>query len=177
MIELARATMPALDLHQVMAKLMHPTVGEGWDRQRAAAAERDYRRFLFLVKCYPGQTIAPRPDADVVWHYHILDTRKYAADCAALFGYFLHHVPDLNKERPGIDLREQTATLTRELYQRVFGASEVEGVAAADGSASDLAALHGAAPAAACSAESFCGSSAQGIDELDSFADMAERAC
>ncbi len=26
---------------------------------------------------------------------HILDTRKYAADCETTFGYFLHHFPYL----------------------------------------------------------------------------------
>src|SRR5262249_39319225 len=32
---------------------------------------------------------------DRFWHMHILDTRKYAADCDAVFGHFLHHFPYL----------------------------------------------------------------------------------
>ncbi len=30
---------------------------------------------------------------DEVWHAHILDTRRYAADCDCVFGEFIHHYP------------------------------------------------------------------------------------
>jgi hypothetical protein len=31
--------------------------------------------------------------ADLIWHEHMLDTKRYAQDCGRLFGRFLHHVP------------------------------------------------------------------------------------
>lgn len=56
----------------------------------ADEAEKAYRIFLGSVSA--GQ-IAPREDADLFWHLHVLDTKKYAQDCHMLFGRFLHHVP------------------------------------------------------------------------------------
>jgi hypothetical protein len=49
--------------------------------------------FLYLMYLYPEQPIIPTREIDIVWHFHILDTRKYAFDCKILFGYFLHHRP------------------------------------------------------------------------------------
>jgi hypothetical protein len=54
-----------------------------------------YKRYLMLHARHPDLTLAPEQDVDRFWHMHILDTRKYAADCEATFGYFLHHFPYL----------------------------------------------------------------------------------
>jgi hypothetical protein len=83
----------ALDLTLIKTKLMHVESGEGWTAARAAATEAQYRRFLYLMKKYPDEQISPTVDVDTFWHYHILDTRKYAEDCEQAFGYFLHHYP------------------------------------------------------------------------------------
>lgn len=56
-------------------------------------AERTYLRFLTLHLIHPKRTIVPNELIDLVWHYHILDTRKYAEDCERIFGYYLHHDP------------------------------------------------------------------------------------
>ncbi|MDB5962986.1 MAG: hypothetical protein JWP59_4280, partial [Massilia sp.] len=55
----------------------------------------DYREFLLFAKTYPAATPTPTADVDAFWHFHILDTVKYARDCASAFGYFLHHKPDV----------------------------------------------------------------------------------
>jgi hypothetical protein len=83
----------ALDLEPIKVKLMHEESGEGWTLERANAVEFEYRRFLYLMKKFPNEQTAPLVDVDTFWHYHILDTMKYAADCEAVFGYFLHHFP------------------------------------------------------------------------------------
>jgi hypothetical protein len=83
----------ALDLEPIKVKLMHEESGEGWSLERATAVEFEYRRFLFLMKKFPNEQTAPLVDVDTFWHYHILDTMKYAADCDAVFGHFLHHFP------------------------------------------------------------------------------------
>jgi hypothetical protein len=87
------AAFEALDLAPIKMKLMHVESGEGWSALRADAVETEYRRFLFLMKKYPDANASPTVDVDTFWHYHILDTLKYARDCEALFGYFLHHYP------------------------------------------------------------------------------------
>jgi hypothetical protein len=87
------AAFEALDLAPIKMKLMHVESGEGWSARRADAVEMEYRRFLFLMKKYPDAQASPTVDVDTFWHYHILDTMKYARDCQAVFGYFLHHYP------------------------------------------------------------------------------------
>ena len=82
-----------LDLEPIKVKLMHEESGEGWSLQKANAVEFEYRRFLYLMKTFPQEQTAPLMDVDTFWHYHILDTMKYAVDCQAVFGYFLHHFP------------------------------------------------------------------------------------
>lgn len=111
-----------LDLDPIKVKLMHKESGEGWSLERANAVEFEYRRFLTLMKKFPHESTSPLVDVDTFWHYHILDTMKYAADCQAVFGYFLHHFPYI-----GMRGEEDAATLARigqrmgELYEAEFG--------------------------------------------------------
>jgi hypothetical protein len=112
----------ALDLEPIKVKLMHKESGEGWTLERANAVELEYRRFLTLMKKFPNEDTSPLVDVDTFWHYHILDTMKYAADCQAVFGYFLHHFPYV-----GMRGEEDAATLVRignrmkQLYEAEFG--------------------------------------------------------
>ncbi len=112
-----------LDLAPVKAKLMHKQSGEGWDPAKANAVEAEYKRFLHLSKEFPDEAMTPGEDVDTFWHYHILDTMKYAADCDAVFGYFLHHSPN-----PGLSLADveaeqvRSAAHMRQLYEATFKA-------------------------------------------------------
>ena len=87
-----------LDLEPIKTKLMHVASGEGWSRTKAEAMDTEYRRFLYLMHAFPHEQVAPTVDVDTFWHYHILDTMKYAADCATVFGYFMHHYPYVELE-------------------------------------------------------------------------------
>lgn len=112
----------ALDLNPIKAKLMHKESGEGWSPAQVNEVEFEYRRFLQLLKLYPEEQVTPRFDVDIFWHYHILDTMKYAADCEKIFGYFLHHYPYSGHE----DEDDQTnhnskAARTQDLYAATFG--------------------------------------------------------
>ena len=111
-----------LDLDPIKVKLMHKQSGEGWELAKANAVEVEYKRFLHLSKEFPNEMIAPTSDVDTFWHYHILDTMKYAADCAAAFGYFLHHFPYVGL-RGEDDEAEQVRNAERmaELYESAFG--------------------------------------------------------
>ena len=82
-----------LDLEPIMVKLMDLEEGEGWSLEHVRVVEEWYRRFLFLNAVYPDRSIVPTKAIDTFWHYHILDTEKYAEDCQNVFGYFLHHFP------------------------------------------------------------------------------------
>ena len=58
----------------------------------ADLAIQEYKFFL-LECCDRGKKHIPSKIVDDVWHTHILYTKKYAADCQKIFGYFLHHEP------------------------------------------------------------------------------------
>jgi hypothetical protein len=82
-----------LDLSPILFKIQcegETVLGEPID---PAVAELAYRRFLTMRLRYPDRTFVPSGLIDLVWHFHILDTRKYMADCERIFGYYLHHDP------------------------------------------------------------------------------------
>jgi hypothetical protein len=92
----------------------------GWTGEHAERIELAYRRFLVLRAKFPQQQIAPTRDIDAFWHAHILDTRKYAADCDRIFGEFVHHYPYLGLLGDQGKLDEAAATL-RQLFVSEFG--------------------------------------------------------
>jgi hypothetical protein len=116
------APIAALDLDPIIVKLMHQESGEGWSREYADAVAFEYRRFLYLVKKFPNEQAAPLFDVDVFWHYHILDTMKYAVDCEAVFGYFLHHFPYVGlRGEEDLKAHHRVGERMRELYERTYG--------------------------------------------------------
>ncbi|WP_198118458.1 glycine-rich domain-containing protein [Massilia rhizosphaerae] len=110
-----------LDLEPIKMKLMHAS-GQGWSLEKANAVEKEYRRFLCLMKMHPNEDTAPLVDVDTFWHYHILDTMKYAADCEQVFGYFLHHYPYVGMHGEEDDqFRLDSGERMRTLYEATFG--------------------------------------------------------
>jgi len=85
----------ALDLEPIKFKATRQEDGYGWSAEYAERMAQSYKCYLILQAKYPDATLAPDQDTDRFWHMHILDTRKYAADCEAIFGHFLHHFPYL----------------------------------------------------------------------------------
>jgi hypothetical protein len=118
----------------------------GWTSERGYLAQMEYIRFLKLLQLRPGFTLVPwldaqgRDDLDQFWHQHILDTRKYADDCEALFGRVIHHNPHLLR---GSSDESEAVEKTKRLYARTFGSGPY-------GSSSDVAYLSGCS---ACAAE------------------------
>jgi hypothetical protein len=111
-----------LDLEPIKMKLMHVESGEGWSLEKANAVEKEYRRFLCLMKMYPEEDTAPLVDVDTFWHYHILDTMKYAKDCEQAFGYFLHHYPYVGmRGEDDEQFRLESGNRMRDLYEATFG--------------------------------------------------------
>jgi len=126
-----------LDLEPIKMKLMHVESGEGWSLEKAEAVEKEYRRFLCLMKLYPNEDTAPLVDVDTFWHYHILDTMKYARDCEQAFGYFLHHYPYVGmRGEDDAQFRLDSGERMRELYEATFGDAYPGAPAAAAGAES-----------------------------------------
>ncbi|WUR14607.1 glycine-rich domain-containing protein-like [[Empedobacter] haloabium] len=112
----------ALDLEPIKVKLMHVESGEGWSLEKVDAVEFEYRRFLYLMKMFPQEQTAPLMDVDIFWHYHILDTMKYAIDCEAVFGYFLHHFPYIGlRGEDDEEAHRRVGDRMKELYEETFG--------------------------------------------------------
>ncbi len=116
-----------LDLAPIKAKLMHKESGEGWSPARADAIEVEYRRFLCMMQMYPHENIAPLVDVDTFWHYHILDTRKYAADCQHAFGHFLHHNPNVGLGEDDAGDHQAFGERMHALYMATFGEACLSG--------------------------------------------------
>jgi hypothetical protein len=145
------ALISALDFESIKVKLMHKESGEAWSLEHANAMEIEYRRFLYLMKAFPSEQTAPLEDVDTFWHYHILDTMKYARDCEAVFGYFLHHYPYLGMVgENGLEILEQAGDRTRELYEATFGESYLRAFGAAEAGSNGV-------PAAAEAGAAWCG--------------------
>ena len=118
-----------LDLEPIAFKLVHPEPDEtSMSVEQADDLIAKYRRFLKLCAMYPERSIVPSKEIDQVWHAHILDTAKYAADCDAIFGFLLHHFPYFGL-RGAADLEHLhgEATETRRLYMQHFGGDMFDG--------------------------------------------------
>jgi len=118
----------SLDLDPIKVKLMDAETGEGWSFEKVESAEIRYRRFLTLCQENPKTPLVPTQDIDKFWHYHILDTSKYADDCQIYFGYFLHHFPyfGLRSDDDERDLAEAFEA-TKALYKARFNENYVGG--------------------------------------------------
>jgi len=117
----ALAKVSKIDLTPINKKLQYENPAL-WTRMTVGEAEAAYRRFLALNLMFPSTTFAVNRIVDEYWHQHILDTRKYAADCEMVFGHFLHHYPYFGTE--GEEDRRQNLEafgVTRRLWEEVFG--------------------------------------------------------
>jgi hypothetical protein len=124
------AAIAAIDLDPIKVKLMRADDGKGWTREQADTVEIEYRRFLYLMKMFPHEPTAPLVDVDTFWHYHILDTMKYAADCEQVFGYFLHHFPYVGlRGKEDAEALVQMGERMQVLYEQTFGESYVRPIA------------------------------------------------
>ena len=121
------AAIQALDLESVKVRMMDARVGEGWTREYADSIEVAFKHYLSMAVKYQehAEDILLSEDVDEFWHTYILQTMKYADDCQAVFGTFLHHSPHIGEvTQADHDKRAQLAEKTRELYEREFGSAD-----------------------------------------------------
>src|ERR1700704_2298626 len=74
-------------------KLVDQEEGLGWSEEQCTLVEDEYRKYLALTRVYGLKSLVPPQLVDSFWHYHILDTQAYVADCERVFGKYLHHFP------------------------------------------------------------------------------------
>ena len=112
--------LPQLDLKIIAEQIIHKAGYEDWEGSRIESALEEYKKFLALCKNYPNTPIIPGRDVDTVWHRHILNTEKYAADCQSYFGSFLHHRPH-SRIKVGTKEPNEAWVNTLRLYEEMFG--------------------------------------------------------
>lgn len=96
-------------------------IDSSWNDERIEKAIVDYKKYLAVTKALDGIQLVPNADIDEIWHYHIMDTRRYVEDCKTLFGGFLHHYPFygmLGKENEDNWLKNQRES--NALWSRLF---------------------------------------------------------
>jgi len=109
-----------LNFKKQKMKLSRSDSGLGWSKQRLAIAEQQYRCFLYLRLKY-GR-LPPTETIDEFWHAHILDTEKYFADTALIFGRYEHHYPYRGLEGKRDEKRWlKSFSRAQELYKKEFG--------------------------------------------------------
>ena len=110
-----------LDLGSIAYQLMYSEEGKRWNFEQTNRAIHHYSMFLCLIYLHPNRKLVPTQEIDRVWHYHILDTMKYAEDCEILFGRFIHHFPYFGK-RGKVDRENLDAAFrdTQILFQEYF---------------------------------------------------------
>lgn len=120
----------AIDLEMVKMKLSEPKEGIGWNREQCEDAEIEYKRYLMLCRKFPHPhySIVPNKIIDTMWHYHILDSRAYCADCDKWNGGYFHHFPYFGL-RGEEDAKQLKASFeeTKQHYAETFGESMIRG--------------------------------------------------
>ena len=110
-----------LDFTRLKYKLMTSDEEKPWTLDECERREREYKRFLTLIKLNPERQIIPTQEIDKFWHQHILDTKAYREDCQKVFGFFVDHFPYF-----GVFGAEDSKNLqkafedTQELYLHTF---------------------------------------------------------
>jgi hypothetical protein len=87
----------------------------------------EYKRFITLKVENPSARLSPTKMMDEAWHYHILDTKRYAKDCQVLYGDFVHHSPSygpLDSEEKQTVLEESFKRMY-ELYKQRFDSNPI----------------------------------------------------
>lgn len=93
-LEQARFYLAELDLSYIVDAMCSPSYAlPKWHRAEALHCMQLYKNFLLLQKKHFPEFLVPSREIDEFWHNHILYTQQYHADCAAIFGHYLHHQP------------------------------------------------------------------------------------
>jgi hypothetical protein len=111
----------SIDFATMREKLADPDFGEPWIPEKIEFCDREYRRWLYLCRKHDGEILSPTFAMDEFWHAHILDSKAYMRDCAAIFGRYVHHNPYLGMAGPEDERRlHEAGERTRRYYVDSF---------------------------------------------------------
>lgn len=125
-LEQSRAAIQNIDFSMLVYKICTPSPVQAivWEPDVAVEAVKVYKKWLWIIRKYSEEypVLPPSIEIDEIWHHHILDTLKYAEDCQAVFGQFMHHYPYFGM-RGEQDYSNLNASfeLTKLLYEEEFG--------------------------------------------------------
>ena len=84
--------------------------------QRVVDAYEQFLQLKIAAGDWDATLYSPSPAVDNVWHEHILDTRRYAADCLAMCGHMIQHNPDGAQDADYETRKRQTANDLRRVF-------------------------------------------------------------
>jgi hypothetical protein len=87
-------------------------------REVAKLHEVECKKYLVLCALFPDESLGMKGPVDNYWHTFLLFTKEYAEFCNQIAGFFIHHVPTVNKQ--SIKGGNGLAT-TMERYRLIFG--------------------------------------------------------
>ncbi|CAF3313140.1 unnamed protein product [Rotaria socialis] len=84
--------------------------------------KKSYERFLYMAAKYPLQDsndfVPPTYAIDIMWHAHMQEPLKYAADCLRLVGYIISHSPwPIIEDKKMKKKRDTTDKIWKEEFQ------------------------------------------------------------
>lgn len=125
-IQLAQAKqyINQIDFSSIIGKMVQR---DGWLKSDALQVCALYRKYLFLRRKYSHQyQLPPTKEIDTLWHYHILDTKKYREDCDAIFGEYHDHYPyfGFDEYSDHVDLNKAFLD-TQRLYSQEFDGEKI----------------------------------------------------
>lgn len=87
----------------------------GWSDDQTAQIFAEYLRYLNIAQANPKVMVVPSVLIDEIWHDHILHTKQYFSDCIAMFGNYMHHLPEKDPLAGGVkpDIQETLALYTK----------------------------------------------------------------
>ena len=91
---------------------------QGVSREIAELHERECKRYLLLCAMFPTEGLGMQGPVDEYWHTFLMFTKEYKSFCEEIAGFFIHHVPTVDKSKNSGSNNFQR---TMQKYIAVFG--------------------------------------------------------
>lgn len=85
----------------------------------ARQAVTEYAKFIYLMQ-FTKASLTPSDEVDLVWHFHMANSKSYHAMGKEIFGKFIHHNPTQGGEQENQKFNEWY-NYTLFLYEKVLG--------------------------------------------------------
>lgn len=112
------------DLEDIKKKIMQESKKGviDWSLEKCNKIEILYKKWMICAEEHRDIPFVPNKDIDIFWHFHILHTKKYMADCEKYFGRYIHHNPHL----VNTDEMKANRRKSKEIFLKKLGINEDE---------------------------------------------------